>query len=108
EVRGVVGAGIHHDDTLAGRPDDEGVRALERHRAGVRRQYARHERGPAVGRGARGSFAHRDETLPKRRAIGASTRGRAAIQAAAMTTSDATKNQNPVQFSAYAAGSVEP
>ena len=37
-------------------------------------------------------------TLPNRRAMGASTRGRAAIQPITMTTSDAAKIQNPTQL----------
>jgi len=40
--------------------------------------------------------------------MGASTNGRAAIQAPTISTSDAKKIQNPVQFSANAVGSVEP
>ena len=42
----------------------------------------------------------RPETVPNRRAIGARTSGRAAIQAPAMTIMDAKKSQNPVQLSA--------
>src|SRR5690606_12204856 len=50
----------------------------------------------------------RAETFPNSFAMGASTRGLAATHAAAMTTRDAAKNQNPVQLSAEAFGSVEP
>src|SRR5690606_23538086 len=47
-------------------------------------------------------------TVPKSLAIGASVRGRAATQAAAITTSDAANIQNPVQLSANATPSTEP
>lgn len=50
----------------------------------------------------------RELTEPNRRAIGASSNGRAAIQAPTMRSIDALNIQNPVQFSASAVGSLEP
>lgn len=77
------------------------------HRVGQLRETAtvptnRGDRGSAE-KAARSGSAQRPLTLPNRRAIGASTRGRAATHPATITSIEAAKIQNPTQLTASCA-----